>query len=97
MPEGLALTWVAIAMDQRARRALKAQSEVALKRADLVQDSTIYRYRKDYDLGDLVAISGAYLTGETDTTTLRVIEHIESEDENGSVAYPTLAMDPPAQ
>lgn len=97
MPEGLALDLVSIAMDQRGRKALKAQSEVALRRADLTQDSTVYKFRTDYDLGDLVAISGAYLTGETDTTTLRVIEHIESEDQNGSVAYPTLAMDPPAQ
>lgn len=97
MPEGFALDLVSIAMDQRGRKALKAQSEVALRRADLVQDSTVYKYRTDYDLGDVVGISGAYLTGQTDSTTLRVIEHIESEDENGSVAYPTLAIDPPVE
>jgi hypothetical protein len=73
---------------------LKKQTDVALKRADVSQDSVQFRYRKDYNLGDLVSVSGGYLIGDNEPNKMRILEYVETEDENGQHSYPTLDFDP---
>lgn len=95
VPEGEALELVQIALWYRGMQALVEQINVALQRADISRNALKYQYRKDYDLGDLVSVGGGFVTKETDHTHVRVIEHVETEDENGYASYPTLALDPP--
>lgn len=91
---GWGLDLVNLVLWERGVEELKAQRDVALKRADVAQDSVQFRYRKDYHLGDLVSVSGGYLIGEDEPTKMRILEYVETEDENGQHSYPTLDFDP---
>jgi hypothetical protein len=85
-PVGAALTNVLAKMVQRAYVALANQVNVGMSNADITS-AIRYQYRKDYDLGDLITIDGNFGTG----SVMRVVEHVEIEDENGSSSHPTLA------
>lgn len=74
-------------MRQRARVALKKQKSVEIANPKLAENQFRHIYRKDYRLGDLVGISGDYNA----SSIMRVIEHVEIEDNNGYTSYPTLA------
>ena len=74
------------AMKARGREALAAQRAMALSSIDISRNYQ-YKYRVDYDIGDLVSVYANY--GQIETR--RVIEHVEIEDETGAVGYPTLA------
>lgn len=91
---GWGLDLVNLVLWLRGVEELKKQREVALKRADVVQDSVQFRYRKDYNLGDLVSVSGGYLIGDNEPNKMRILEYVEAEDENGQHSYPTLDFDP---
>ncbi len=69
----------------RGRQTLKANKEIFLTAADIAVTST-YRYRYDYNIGDMVMIDGTY--GENER--MRVVEYAEIEDENGESGHPTL-------
>lgn len=53
----------------------------------LVSPSAPYTYGVDYNLGDLVMMSGKY----TDPQIMRVTEYIRTEDQEGERGYPTLS------
>jgi hypothetical protein len=76
-------------MKLRGQAYLATKTKKTLIQAD-VSPYTNYMYRRDYDLGDLVMIDGNYQQMQI----MRVIEHVEVEDENGSSAHPTLALPP---
>lgn len=95
IPKTHELELVEIALWYRGLKALNEQNNIELKKADIAHNAVKYKFRKDYDLGDLIGISGGYLTDEKDATKVRVVEYLESEDENGRSSYPTLALDPP--
>jgi hypothetical protein len=74
-------------MSARGRAAIKGQSNITITQAD-VSNTTMYQYRRDYNIGDLVSIDGNF--GQT--AVMRVIEYAEIEDENGNSGHPTLAL-----
>jgi hypothetical protein len=74
-------------MRARGRQALSAQNFVSISNAKIKNNNIRYMYRKDYDLGDLVGVEGDFNA----SSLMRVIEHVEIEDENEQISYPTLA------
>lgn len=73
-------------MEQKGLSALAAQKEVALAKAEVSQDANNSRYRKDFELGDIITVSGGYSTSNKQ----RISEYVEIEDQNGFRGYPTL-------
>jgi Siphovirus ReqiPepy6 Gp37-like protein len=88
MPTGLGLDWITAGMHIRGATALRAQKDIVITQAD-VSPNARWRYGKDFDynLGDLVMIDANF--GDQ---IMRVVEHAEVEDENGTSAHPTLAI-----
>lgn len=86
-PDPTPRDWIKAAMAIRGRQALKKQTRIHLARTD-VSDTTRWRYRQDYDVGDLVMVDGDW--GER--TVMRVVEFVEIEDENGESGHPTLEL-----
>lgn len=80
---------IVTAMQQRGVEALAAQKEIALTKAEVSKDATKAVYRTDFDVGDLITVSGDY----NETSTMRIAEYVEVEDETGMSGYPTLTMD----
>jgi len=74
------------AMDVRGQQALRAQVLANLLSTD-VSRRTRYKFKKHYDVGDLVWVQGDYDV----ETVMRVAEHVTFQDENGESGYPTLA------
>ena len=71
----------------RGIQALQDQKKVTITRADISPLSN-YVYRRDYGLGDLVLLDGSFGV----TSTMRVIEHVEIQDETGTSGHPTLSV-----
>jgi hypothetical protein len=86
-PTGSALTTVINKMHTRGRQALAKQNRVTISRAD-ISKLTNYQYRRDFNVGDLVSLDGNF--GQI--ATMRVVEYVEIEDENGESGHPTLAI-----
>lgn len=86
-PSGPTLVNLLNAMAVRGRKALKNQSKIALSRAD-ISNVIDYRYRRDFNVGDLVTLDANY--GQTMVT--RIIEYVEIDDENGASGHPTLQI-----
>jgi hypothetical protein len=72
-------------LERRAKNALKK-----LKNTDLVEATVSvtnrYKFREDYDIGDLVWVRGNY----RQSSIMRVAEYIEIDDASGNSGYPTL-------
>jgi hypothetical protein len=88
-PTGAALTMIVAAMQQRGLEALAAQNDITLTKAEVSKESIKYVYRTDYNVGDLVTVTGDY----NENTTMRVSEFVEIEDETGESEYPTLTLE----
>lgn len=73
-------------MDVRGQQALRAQVGTSILAAD-VSKTTRYQFRKDYEVGDIVQVNGNFDI----STAMRVVEHVEFQDETGETGYPTLA------
>lgn len=86
VPTGGTLTSIRTQMQTRGREALKAQKVINLTNVE-VSPASVYRYRRDYNIGDIVSVDGNY----GDIEKRRVIEYVEIEDENGESSHPTLA------
>lgn len=86
-PTGATLTAIEASMQQRGAQALASQNDVALTKAELSRDSLKAQYRVDYNVGDIVSVQGDF----NESTSLRIEEYVEIEDETGSKSYPTLA------
>lgn len=90
MPSGSTtptLVQVTDAMEIRGLQALFSQNPVTISQTD-ISDNTRYRYRRDYDIGDLVTLDANY----NQSLIMRVVEYAEIEDENGESGHPTLAV-----
>jgi hypothetical protein len=74
------------AMDIRGQQALRAQVRANLLATD-VSRSTRYKFKRDYDVGDLITVQGNYDV----ETVMRIAEHVTFQDEKGESGYPTLA------
>lgn len=85
-PTGLARVYILAFMQAKGKEALAKQNEVALVKADVAQNVTSAKFRKDYNVGDIIMVSGNY--GEA--AKMRVSEFVEIEDETGTSGHPTL-------
>lgn len=77
-------------MKKRAIAALQEHNKINIIDGE-VTPSTLYKYKRDYDLGDLVEIEGNYES----IVTGRVTEYIRSSDNTGQREYPTLVAGDP--
>lgn len=84
-PTGSTLDAIRQKMYVRGQQALRQNNEINIAQAD-VADSTQYKYRIDYNIGDIVQIDANYGTDEI----RRVVEFTEIEDENGESAHPSF-------
>jgi hypothetical protein len=86
LPTGSARTDIEALMEAKGLEALAAQNQQVIARVDISPTSR-YKYREDYNIGDLVSVNGNYDT----TATMRVVEHIETVDEFGATSTPVLS------
>lgn len=74
-------------MQLKGLAALKTQQGVAISNVHASNEVLKPKFRTDYDVGDIITVVGDY----KQSTSMRVIEYVETEDENGESAYPTFA------
>ncbi len=86
-PTGAERDLVLSYMQTRGLAALAAQNEIALVKTEPTRDSRIYKYREHYGVGDIITVDGEY----NETTSMRISEYVEIEDETGESGYPTLS------
>jgi hypothetical protein len=86
-PVGAELDAVRAALVVRGNQAISAHNDVVISNAQAARNLKKYVYRRDFDVGDLVTITGDF----DETSTKRVIEYVEIEDETGESGYPTLS------
>ena len=86
IPGGGTLTTIQNKMAARGMAALLGQVDLNMAQFDISPDSR-YKYRVDYNLGDIVSIQGDF----GDLELRRVTEYTEIEDENGETGHPTLS------
>lgn len=85
IPTGGTRTNLLARMGTRGREKLRRQNHTVITDAD-VSNLTHYRFREDYNLGDLVLVEGDY----NQKDTKRIVEYAEIMDENGHSEHPTL-------
>lgn len=78
--------YILSAMTVRGQAALLAQNNIALVKAEPKRNSTLYKYREHYDVGDIITVAGQY----SETASMRISEYVEIEDESGESGYPTF-------
>lgn len=86
-PTGSDATDILAKMSERGLRTLESLNQAQIASVD-ISDSARFKYRKHYNLGDLVSVEGNYGA----TAIMRVTEYVESEDETGVSSYPTLKL-----
>lgn len=86
-PTAGALTAVVAEMDARGKEALKQHKKKTITQVD-VSENAQWQYRRDYNMGDLVSVDGDFGV----SAVMRVVEHAEVQDENGTSGHPTLAF-----
>jgi exosome complex RNA-binding protein Csl4 len=86
-PTGSTLTTIRAKMQLRGQEALANQNEINIAQVD-ISKAVLSRFRKDYDIGDIISVDGNYGVLEK----RRVVEYVEIEDENGESGHPTLAV-----
>lgn len=87
VPQGADYTTVANNLYQKGVAALAAQNDLAITKADVSKDATKAIYRTDFDVGDLITVSGDY----NEVSRMRVDEFVEVEDEHGESSFPSLS------
>jgi hypothetical protein len=68
--------------------ALARMNDVAITKVEISDQRDGWTYRKDFNIGDIIAVQGNYNA----TANMRVTEYVEMEDESGAKSYPTLAF-----
>lgn len=84
-PSGATLTAIRQKMYVRGQQALQQNNQINVARAD-VSDTTQYRYRIDYNIGDIIRIDANYGAEEV----RRVVEFTEIEDKDGESGHPSF-------
>lgn len=87
IPTGIELDMIRSKMTVRGQQAIQANNEINIVRSD-ISDRTKFKYRKDYQVGDIVSIDGAFNIMDN----RRVTEFTEIEDETGETGHPTLEI-----
>lgn len=87
LPTGADKTNILARMITLGKQALAANNMVSISKAEISKESSRYLVRRDYDVGDIVAVNGNY----DSSAKMRVSEFVEIEDETGSHGYPTLS------
>jgi hypothetical protein len=85
-PVGAALLKIEQKMRTKGKKALASQRVKTIQQAD-VRNTTKYRYRGHYNVGDLVLVDGDFGTNQV----MRVTEYAEITDKTGSSGHPTLS------
>lgn len=82
-------TWNSLqaAFGVRGRESVLINNPIEISSVD-ISSSARQRYRIEYNIGDIVTVDGNYGT----TRKMRIIEHVEIDDENGERSYPTLSI-----
>lgn len=89
LPTGTTATNIINAMRQRGYEFLSVKNNITITKAELTKSAIKYTYRKDYNVGDLITVSGDY----NQISVMRISEFVEIEDETGESGYPTLIVD----
>lgn len=85
-PTGGTLTQIQAEMTKRGQEAIDSHNEIVLSKAEASDRITRLRYRIDYQLGDIVTV-----TGDFGTESHRLVsEYVEIEDEKGISGQPTF-------
>ncbi len=85
-PTGATLTQIQAEMTKRGQEAIDSHNELVLSKAEASERVTRLRYRYDYELGDIVTV-----TGDFGTEAHRLVsEYVEIEDEKGISGQPTF-------
>ena len=71
-------------LQQRGKEKLAETSDISVFEGEV--DATMYEYRVDYNLGDIVQLSDDYGHDER----VRVVETVISDGEGGYLVYPTF-------
>jgi Siphovirus ReqiPepy6 Gp37-like protein len=87
VPTGADLIRIMDRMITRGEQSLRRQHYVNISSAN-VSNVTQYKYRKHYNVGDLVMVDGSF----NQMAKMRVSEYAEIEDENGESGSPTLSL-----
>ena len=85
--DGPTVAAVGAAMYARGDQLLRAQVGKSLLSTN-ISKTTKYKFRKDYEVGDIVFVRGNHDI----QTKMRVTEHVEFQDETGETGYPTLSV-----
>jgi hypothetical protein len=78
---------IVLSMHIIGRALLASQKEVALSKVEVSKDAIAAKYRTHYNVGDLVTVTGDY----NESSVMRVTEHAEIDDDEGTRSYPTLS------
>lgn len=70
------------------KAALARMNDVAITKVEISDQRDSWTYRKDFNIGDIIAVQGNYNA----TANMRVTEYVEMEDESGAKSYPTLSF-----
>lgn len=76
--------------ETRAEKQLESGHDLEITNVTIAPNTIRFQFRKDYLLGDLVGVIGSYST----KSKMRVVEHVEVEDAQGTQNYPTLESYP---
>lgn len=85
-PSGATLTAIRTKMSTRGAEVLRMQHDINMAQVE-VSAFNQFRYRADYNIGDVVSVAGNYGA----VVLRRVTEYTEIEDENGEIGQPTLS------
>lgn len=86
-PTGAAATTIRQKMAARGTEALEQHHNELNMAQVTISPETQFRFRRDYNIGDIVAVAGNYGA----VTLRRVTEYTEVEDENGESGQPILS------
>lgn len=71
---------------QQEMQQMQMQDPQEIQELEIDRTKSRYRYRVDYDIGDIVTVA----TGFDDPAPKRVVSHVEIQDDTGEFSYPTF-------
>lgn len=87
IPGSVVNTRIMNVMRQRGRAAIQKKRAFSISNISLNPTQQSFKYRRDFGLGDLITVHGEY----NSSAVQQVMEHVEIEDANGFVSYPTIS------
>lgn len=71
------------------KQVLASQNNTVLAKVEVAKgNATTGIYRVDFDVGDIIMVSGDY----NESSNMRISEYVETEDSTGASGYPTLTL-----